>query len=37
MLFSRRKDRVNYARRLVEVEDDEMEIEEDKTKVCVSK
>ena len=37
MLFSRRKDRVNYARRLVEVEDDEMEVEEDKTKVCVNK
>ena len=37
MLFSRRKDRVNYARRLVEVEDDEMEVEEDKTKVCVRK
>ena len=36
MLFSRRKDRLNYARRLVEVEDDEMEVEEDKTKVCVT-
>jgi hypothetical protein len=34
MLFSRRHDRVNFARRLVE--EDDMEIVEDQPKVCLT-
>ena len=33
LFFSRRNDRVNYARRLVE--EDEMEVEEEQAKVCL--
>jgi hypothetical protein len=34
MMFSRRRDRVNFARRLVE--EDDMEIVEDQPKVCLT-